>query len=206
MKIILVPQRRDDTLKVVKAGDVLTVNGEHFDFSPVGEGDTLPRGAIDSQWFAGDVERIDGELILTVLLPNPLNYSQEQAFPVPLHNVPDGRVFLPRPLPNENGEYPDDPQVGETTGSIDWSQLITQAMKEQAEAARALAEVVAENARLRAIADTAIAPLQDAVDIDDATEAEIVLLKNWKKYRVALNRLPDQPGYPVTIDWPVVPI
>jgi hypothetical protein len=89
--------------------------------------------------------------------------------------------------------------------NIDWSKLITKAMKEQAEAARALAEVVAENARLRAIADTAIAPLQDAVDIDDATEAEIVLLKNWKKYRVALNRLPDQPSYPVTIDWPVAP-
>jgi hypothetical protein len=89
--------------------------------------------------------------------------------------------------------------------NIDWSQLITKEMKEQAAAAQALAIVVAETARLRALADTAIAPLQDAVDIDDATDADVALLKAWKKYRVALNRLPDQPGYSTTIDWPDIP-
>ena len=89
--------------------------------------------------------------------------------------------------------------------NIDWSQLITKAMKDAAIAHQILADVLAENAKLRDIADTAIAPLQDAVDIDDASEAEIVLLKAWKKYRVALNRLPEQPGYPATIDWPVAP-
>lgn len=99
MKIILSPQRRDDTLEVFKNGDVLTVNRENFDLSPVGEGDTLPRGAISSIWFAGDVDRINGELVLTLLLPNPWNYSQEQAFPVPLENVPDGLVVFPAPLP-----------------------------------------------------------------------------------------------------------
>ena len=89
--------------------------------------------------------------------------------------------------------------------NIDWSQLITKAMKDAAIAHQILADVLAENAKLRDIADTAIAPLQDAVDIDDASEAEIVLLKAWKKYRVALNRLPEQPGYPTTIDWPIAP-
>ena len=63
----------------------------------------------------------------------------------------------------------------------------------------------AEIARLRAIADYAVAPLQDAVDVDDATDAEIVLLKAWKKYRVALNRVPDQGHYPAAIEWPVAP-
>jgi hypothetical protein len=62
-----------------------------------------------------------------------------------------------------------------------------------------------EIARLRAASDFAIAPLQDAVDIDEATESEVALLNVWKKYRVALNRLPEQPGYPITIDWPTVP-
>ena len=89
--------------------------------------------------------------------------------------------------------------------NIDWSQLITKEMKEQAAAAQALAVVIAETARLRALADAAIAPLQDAVDIDDATDADVAMLKAWKKYRVALNRLPDQPGYSTTIDWPVIP-
>ncbi len=89
--------------------------------------------------------------------------------------------------------------------NIDWSQLITKAMKEEAEAAQLLAGVVAENARRRAIADKAITPLQDAVDIDEATEAEVALLKTWKKYRVALNRLSEEPGYPIGITWPIAP-
>ena len=60
-------------------------------------------------------------------------------------------------------------------------------------------------ARLLEDAALRIAPLQDAVDIDEATEDEIASLKDWKKYRVALNRIPDQPGYPQSIDWPAVP-
>ncbi len=68
-----------------------------------------------------------------------------------------------------------------------------------------LAEAQAEIARLRAAADAAIAPLQDAVDLEESTDAETALLKEWKRYRVALNRLPDQPGYPGQIDWPAPP-
>jgi hypothetical protein len=101
MRIKLSPQRRDDTLDVVKTGDILTVNGEAFDLTPMGEGDTLPRSAIDSLWFAGDVDKLDGELTLTLLLPNPWNYSPEQAFPVDLVDVPDGPVAFPQPLTPE---------------------------------------------------------------------------------------------------------
>lgn len=98
MRIILDPQRRDDLLEVVKNGDILLVNGEPFDFSPIGEGDTLPATAIQSAWFSGDIDRINGELVVRLWLPNPWNYSQEQAFPVPLEAVPDGPVVLPAPL------------------------------------------------------------------------------------------------------------
>ncbi|POA26314.1 MULTISPECIES: hypothetical protein [unclassified Pseudomonas] len=99
MKIILSPQRRDDTLTLERAGTVLTINGEDFDFSSMNDGDTLPKGAIDCEWFAGDIEKVDGDLVVTLFLPNPVNYSQEQAFPVPLVNIPDGPVLLPQPLP-----------------------------------------------------------------------------------------------------------
>ncbi|MCY6826315.1 tail fiber assembly protein, partial [Escherichia coli] len=34
-----------------------------------------------------------------------------------------------------------------------------------------------------------IAPLQDAADLEIATEEEISLLEAWKKYRVLLNRV-----------------
>lgn len=89
--------------------------------------------------------------------------------------------------------------------NIDWSQVITAEQKSQAAAEQMLAAVVAEVAQRRAAADTAIAPLQDAVDLDEATETEAAALKQWKRYRVALNRLPDQPGYPSAIDWPAPP-
>jgi hypothetical protein len=42
---------------------------------------------------------------------------------------------------------------------------------------------------LLASAALSIAPLQDAVDLDEATSAETSLLKQWKQYRVAVNRV-----------------
>lgn len=93
--------RSDETLSVAVFGDSLIVNGQSFDFSPLGEGDTLPRGAIKSPWFDGNVERVVGQLIITLLLPIPSNYSPAQAFPADLVNVPDGPVIFPAPLPDE---------------------------------------------------------------------------------------------------------
>lgn len=59
---------------------------------------------------------------------------------------------------------------------------------------------------LLSIAAIRIAPLQDAVDLEEATADDIALLKKWKKYRVDLNRIDQQQGYPKTINWPVVPV
>lgn len=56
-----------------------------------------------------------------------------------------------------------------------------------------------------AYATLRIAPLQDAVDLDEATPAEIALLKKWKQYRVALSRIDQQPGYHLNVNWPVSP-
>ncbi|QQP86955.1 tail fiber assembly protein [Entomomonas asaccharolytica] len=50
-----------------------------------------------------------------------------------------------------------------------------------------------------------IAPLQDSVDLDIATDEEVSKLNEWKKYRVLLNRIESQPDYPNNIDWPEMP-
>jgi hypothetical protein len=54
-------------------------------------------------------------------------------------------------------------------------------------------EIAADNAGTRdallSKAAIAIAPLQDAVDLDEATAEETALLKLWKQYRVAVNRV-----------------
>lgn len=99
MRINLSPQRRDDVLEVIKSGDSLIINGEIFDFTPLGVGDTLPASAVSSEWFWGDIDRTESGISLTLFLPLPWNFSQEQAFPVPLDYVPDGPVVFPSPLP-----------------------------------------------------------------------------------------------------------
>ena len=96
MQINLKPQRRDDSLTVVKQGDVLVVNGTEFDFSAVPEGATLPADAIDSDLFSGPVERVGGELVLTLILPHGPNPSHAVAFPQPINVTADGPVELPR--------------------------------------------------------------------------------------------------------------
>lgn len=96
MKISLSPQRRDDTLEVVKDGDSLILNGEVFDFSPLKDGQTLPQSAMNSIWFAGDVFREEGELNITLLLPHGINPTKSQAFPEIITNIPDGVVTLPQ--------------------------------------------------------------------------------------------------------------
>ena len=65
-----------------------------------------------------------------------------------------------------------------------------------------LATNTAERDALLAQATLAIAPLQDAVDLEDATAAEIALLKQWKQYRVAVNRVALTLPEPV---WPTQP-
>lgn len=53
------------------------------------------------------------------------------------------------------------------------------------------------------LAAKAILPLQDSVDLDIATESELLLLKDWKTYRVALNRLDLSTAPDIT--WPEIP-
>lgn len=60
------------------------------------------------------------------------------------------------------------------------------------------------NVLLRSAAER-ISPLQDAVDLEIATDDEAAALIAWKKYRVQLNRMDQQEGYPLTVAWPSAP-
>lgn len=95
MKINLSPQRRDDQLTLEKAGDTLTFNGTEYNFSQLPDGATLPRDACDCAWLASNVERIDGELVLTIFLPHGANAPESTRFPEPIVNPADGVVELP---------------------------------------------------------------------------------------------------------------
>lgn len=95
MRVLFSPQRRDDTLEIIKQGDVLTINGEVFDFTDLPDGGTLPREAVDCEWLSSAVERIEGDIHLTLLLPHGPNPSQDVAFPETLLNPANGTVQVP---------------------------------------------------------------------------------------------------------------
>ncbi|POA21519.1 hypothetical protein C1886_04395 [Pseudomonas sp. FW300-N1A1] len=59
--------------------------------------------------------------------------------------------------------------------------------------------------RLMQDAGLAVAPLQDAVDLGVATDEQVEQLSTWKYYRIELSEVPQQVGWPRTIEWPVKP-
>ncbi|MFH2432176.1 tail fiber assembly protein [Citrobacter freundii] len=72
-----------------------------------------------------------------------------------------------------------------------------------AEKTAQITQAAQQKESLLAMAASKIAPLQDAVDLDIATEEEAALLLAWKKYRVLLSRIKaeDAPN----IKWPSKP-
>lgn len=103
MRISFAPQRRDDVLSLEKSnGNRLRINGELFNFNPLVDGDTIPAGVIPCEWIIGPVERIDGEVSLTLILPVGANPSQAVAFPEAMTVVDDGPISIPYdPEPEE---------------------------------------------------------------------------------------------------------
>ncbi|MBX9269579.1 tail fiber assembly protein, partial [Chromobacterium violaceum] len=79
--------------------------------------------------------------------------------------------------------------------------VVDEAAQRAAVASMTDVEIVA----LRARADAAVVPLQDATELGIATPAEAALLTAWKRYRVELSRVPAQQGYPSDINWPQKP-
>ena len=96
MRINLSPQRRDDALTVIKQGDVLIINGTEYDFTDLPDGGTLPADAVDSEFVIGSVNRVSGELELTLLLPHGANASEAARFPEPIIAPADGELELPK--------------------------------------------------------------------------------------------------------------
>lgn len=95
MKITFSPSRMDTPLTLEKQGDVLTIQGEAFDFTPLPDGHTLPRAAVACDWLASDVTRVDGALQLALVLPHGPQAPQETLFPAPMILASDGPVDLP---------------------------------------------------------------------------------------------------------------
>lgn len=105
---------------------------------------------------------------------------------------------------NEPGKYP----TGTTTiaPENEWQKWNGKAWVNDADAEREAltGEAQAGKTALLRQANDVIATIQDAVDLDMATEDEKTLLVTWKKYRVMLNRV--QPENAPDIVWPEIPV
>ncbi|AVY67157.1 hypothetical protein [Xanthomonas translucens] len=69
MRITIIAQRSDAALSVSCAGDVLTINGEVFDFGPLPDGCELPHGAVSSPFVVGPVRRDGGVVSIALAFP-----------------------------------------------------------------------------------------------------------------------------------------
>ncbi|UKL15100.1 tail fiber assembly protein [Elizabethkingia phage EKP1] len=92
---------------------------------------------------------------------------------------------------------PDGKQLGAVDGEPAWVDVPPPTQEQL------VATAEQQKVSLRATADRAIAPLQDAVDLDMATDDEKAALTAWRKYRVLLNRVDTTKAPDIT--WPDQP-
>jgi len=71
--------------------------------------------------------------------------------------------------------------------------------------AEMLAMARAERDRLLTYATLRINPLQDDVDNEESTQEGVALLKLWKRYRSAVDKVENNPGWPDSPQWPDPP-
>lgn len=94
MKISFTPQRGPTPMTLAVSNDILTIDGEAFDFSGIPDGATVPRDAVSCGSLVSDIERIDGEICLTLILPHGAKAPIETRFPEPIIATA-GEVTLP---------------------------------------------------------------------------------------------------------------
>lgn len=120
---------------ITVSGDVLTFNGEEFDFSQLTEGDSIRANAVDHPQIEGvdlpnaatnAIYRKDGDIYLKVLFPVYWNSPQTARFPDPdVVSVSEGAVPFPDITP--------DPSVQMDTSQNMLNQIVsTMQPKEQA--------------------------------------------------------------------------
>lgn len=115
MIINLNPVRSDEPALILQVeGDIITINGESFDFTPLPAGYQLNAEDIESEWFGVHpvVRSENGELSMTLRFPHPSGAGEDMRFPVPIHVTQDGPVALPtytapEPLPSTPPPQPE---------------------------------------------------------------------------------------------------
>ncbi|MCI5097720.1 MAG: hypothetical protein MRY77_15505 [Rhodobacteraceae bacterium] len=189
MHITFSPMRMDDPIALLVNGDTLVVNEIGYDFSDIPDGATLPREAVDCPWLASDVERIDGEIRLTLILPHGPGAEEGDRHPQPV-TVTAGAVGLV-PLA--------DPAA--FNGAIDLTQLITAEDKTAEAEVALLASRKAEcRARIFAVVDQTA-----QMNLAAAAAAGVLDAGSMAVYRSGLAWIHAMRAAQADGNWPAVP-
>lgn len=96
MHITLTPIRMDPTeLQVRRDGDALVVNGQRLDFAQMADGSARPALDWDCPFLVGQVQRENGAVTLTLLLPHGADAGPETLFPAAIDDPENGPLPLP---------------------------------------------------------------------------------------------------------------
>lgn len=189
MKISFSPKRMDDPLALLVSGDTLVVNEVGYDFSGIPEGATLLREAVDCLWLASDVDRIDGEIRLTLILPHGPGADEGDLHPQPV-TVTAGAVGLV-PLA--------DPAAFD--GAIDLSKMFTAQDKEAQTEAWLQASRKSEcRAKILAVVDTTA-----QLNLNAAAAAGMLTTEQMAAYRSGLAWIHAMRAAQADGNWPDVP-
>lgn len=116
MKIKLFAALDDSTIEASVKGDVITINGDKVDLSGIPEGFRLPGSAVGNKFFVDSefIERVDGELCFTLILPVQWETPDEYRNPTtPLViSIKKGVVPFPDTTP------PKDPEIKEVENEV----------------------------------------------------------------------------------------
>jgi len=79
-------------VKASKKGDIYTINGVDYDFSPLLDGEVLPHSAVGCEFIISDVCRVGTELNFTLMRPY-IGNDKADCFPTPHDNTVDGVIL-----------------------------------------------------------------------------------------------------------------
>ncbi|UNM22141.1 hypothetical protein K0P33_12080 [Pseudomonas sp. ArH3a] len=103
MRITLLPVISEKTLKASVSSDVLTVNGEKFDFGPMPDNHTISADAVGCEWISINqpISKVDRVISLTMKLPCSWETPDEVRSPeeVAVLEVTRGEVPFPDTAP-----------------------------------------------------------------------------------------------------------
>lgn len=103
MKITLWADLVDWPLEVSVDKDILSINGESFDFSVIPDGFSLPGSSVGSKYFveSDHIFRKDGEIYVTIRYPVTWNSPEELRNPENpiVLSVVKGKVLIPDSTP-----------------------------------------------------------------------------------------------------------